>query len=321
METQLRNELKRPKKDRNQVLAVGHSRMSLLPRVANEMKPGTGYTFASVGLGGTTPRGWFYELRALDPAASQYSAIIIPSDDYDEPDAVSDFLDDRELDLHYLIARLQIRDVFDLPWSYSDNTLKWIAFRDLFLKSLVYRRDFLEFLNHTNQRLQKVRLNTEASAGWFYDFRGTEDNLVGLEVDWQQHLIRFPARITPEESGGIQNELFYPIGPDTGRATAYYRYWYGRIVDYYHGSRTKVIFLRVPRAPIPPPAHAPKLTSAVRRLASHPGVIVLNEHLFDALERPEFFWDGWHLNGEGMARFSRVLATEVLRVLGPPPQS
>ena len=69
MELQLRNEIRRPKPNRNQVLAVGHSRMPLLPRVVNEEKPGTGYTFASIALGGTTPRSWFYELRAVDPDA------------------------------------------------------------------------------------------------------------------------------------------------------------------------------------------------------------------------------------------------------------
>ena len=56
MELQIRNEIRRPKPDRNQVLAVGHSRMALLPRVVNQEKPGTGYTFATIGLGGTTPR-------------------------------------------------------------------------------------------------------------------------------------------------------------------------------------------------------------------------------------------------------------------------
>jgi hypothetical protein len=45
---------------------------------------------------------------------------------------------------------------------------------------------------------------------------------------------------------------------------------------------------------------------------------VLDEHLFDQLERPDFFWDAWHLNGAGMNVFSRLLATEVRRVLGPP---
>jgi len=53
MELQIQNEIRRPKPDRNQVLAVGHSRMALMPRIANEMQPATGYTFATIGLGGT----------------------------------------------------------------------------------------------------------------------------------------------------------------------------------------------------------------------------------------------------------------------------
>ena len=95
MELQLRNELRRPKPNHNQVLAVGHSRMALLPRVVNEEKPGTGYTFATIGLGGTTPRAWYYALRAVDPDATKYAAIVIPSDDYNEPDSY-DYQSERE---------------------------------------------------------------------------------------------------------------------------------------------------------------------------------------------------------------------------------
>ena len=90
MEVQIQNEIRRPKPDRNQVLAVGHSRMALLPRIENEKKPGTGYTFATIGLGGTTPRTWYYALRAVDPDAHNYAAILIPEDDYNEPDTWGD---------------------------------------------------------------------------------------------------------------------------------------------------------------------------------------------------------------------------------------
>ncbi len=110
VESLLRNELRRAKPDRNQVLAVGHSRMALLPRVANEMKAETGYTFGTIALGGTSPRGWYYELRAVDPTARAYAAIVIPSDDYDEPDGEED-LADRETDPYYLVNRLQLRDL------------------------------------------------------------------------------------------------------------------------------------------------------------------------------------------------------------------
>jgi hypothetical protein len=53
-------------------------------------------------------------------------------------------------------------------------------------------------------------------------------------------------------------------------------------------------------------------------LAAQPGVVLLDEHRFDELERPELFGDPLHLNGEGVLRFSRILAEEVRRILGPP---
>jgi hypothetical protein len=56
MELLLRDEIARPKLDSNQVLVVGHSRMAILPRIANELTGQTGYTYGSVALGGSTPR-------------------------------------------------------------------------------------------------------------------------------------------------------------------------------------------------------------------------------------------------------------------------
>ncbi len=120
LELQLGNEIRRPKPNRNQVLAVGHSRMSLLPRVVNEEKPGTGYTFATIGLGGTTPRIWYYALRAVDPSAHNYAAIIIPSDDFNEPDNY-DYQSEREADLHYLLARLELRDLLRISLDLSQQ--------------------------------------------------------------------------------------------------------------------------------------------------------------------------------------------------------
>ena len=98
--------------------------MSLLPRVVNQENPGTGYTFASIALGGTTPRIWYYALRAVDPSARNYAAIVIPTDDYNEPDRY-DYQSERETDLHYLIARLRLRDLAEFPWTYRSKKLQW----------------------------------------------------------------------------------------------------------------------------------------------------------------------------------------------------
>jgi hypothetical protein len=317
METQLNNELKRPKPDRNQVLAVGHSRMALLPRVANDMKPSTGYRFASVGIGGTTVRCWYYELRELDPHANRYSAIIIPSDDYNEPDSYEN-LNDRDLDTRYLIARLKLGDLPEYPQSFDDYKLKWVTFGDILFKGYVYKRDFLDFLSHPEERIAKSSLNDRDSHGWYYDYVGPDHSVAGLEIDWQHNVAHYPASFTAEQRKLIEDVLFGPKPPDAGVLTGYLRRWYGRIIDHYRGSGTKLIFLRVPRAPQPPPDRPPKVNSAIRQIASQPDVVVLDEHLFDRLEHTDVFADPMHLNGEGMNQFSRILATEVRRVLGPP---
>ncbi len=132
MELQLRNEIRRPKLNRNQVLALGDSRMPLLPRVPNEEKPGTGYTFATVALGGTSPRTWYYALRSVDPTARNYAAIVIPSADYNEPDSF-DYDSEREADLHYLIARLELRDLLEFPRTYRNKKLQWLIVRGMIL--------------------------------------------------------------------------------------------------------------------------------------------------------------------------------------------
>ncbi len=317
MELQLRNEIRRAKPDRNQVLAVGHSRMALLPRVVNEEKPGTGYTFATIGLGGTTPRDWYYALRAVDPKARNYAAIVIPSDDYNEPDTF-DYQSERETDLHYLIARLELRDLREFPWTYRDKKLQWAIVRGMILKGTIYKRDFLEFVQHPAARIAKARYYASDSAGWYYGYGGADENLTGLQIDWQRKTMQIPSRVPENRRRDIESELFSARPPDQGRETAYLRYWYGRMVDYYRGSGTKLIFLRVPRAAVSPPDAPPKLASAVRQIASQPDVNVLDERLFNQLEHPDLFWDGWHLNRDGMEQFSRILATEVRRVLGPP---
>jgi hypothetical protein len=48
--------------------------------------------------------------------------------------------------------------------------------------------------------------------------------------------------------------------------------------------------------------------SAIRELASRPGVYLLDEHAFDEFERPELFYDLHHLNATGRERFSTKFA-------------
>ncbi len=81
---------------------------------------------------------------------------MIPTDDFNEPDTY-DYQSERETDLHYLIARLGFRDLMEFPWTYRSRKLQWVTFRGIILKGFVYKRDFLEFLDHPLARIAKAR--------------------------------------------------------------------------------------------------------------------------------------------------------------------
>jgi hypothetical protein len=317
MEVLLRDEIARPKLDWNQVLVVGHSRMGVLPRVANELTGQTGYTYGSIALGGSTPRAWYYQIRAVDPGRDRYAAVVLPSDSYEEPDSFDD-LRNREADSHYLLARLGLADAFDFPWTFERVDFRWKAFFGIFFRGYVLKRDFLAFLQHPLDRLKKVDLYRRDAFGSRYRFMGENHNLAGLAIDWERKKAHFPDSFTPAQRQLIEDVLFQPRPPDRGITTAYCKEWYGRIADHYRGSRTRLIFLQVPAAPIPPPPFPRNPNSAVRQLAARPNVSLIDEHFFDELERPELFGDPLHLNRDGTERFSHMVAAEVGRILGPP---
>lgn len=317
IETRLTNETERATGDRNQVVAVGDSRMALNPRLANALIHETGYTFATISVGGTTPRCWYYQLRAADPAAHRYAAVIVPSSDYDEADEYESRVN-RPYDLHYVLAELRLTDLLEFSASFRAWDMRRTMAESILFKGLVYRRDLHELLLQPAKRRADIKLNYENSASWAYDFEGEQRSLAGVSVDWGARIIHFPNGFPPDQQELTRGELLRPRPPQTGETTRYCRYWYGRILAYYHGSGTKVIFVQVPRWPLPIPGfEIHNLNSAARACRSNPDAIVLDERLLEPLERPEFFMDGIHLNREGTRRFTEILAREVRRVLGP----
>ena len=193
VETFIDNELRRARTDANQVLGIGDSRLqgALMPRVANQLRSETGYTFANISTAGSTPRCWYYMLRDVDPGANHYSAIMISVDSYDDAETWEDFAD-RQTDLHYLIARLRLSDLFEFSGSYHDPQRKWEAFRGILVKGLVYKQDFQNFLLHPRTRLAYVKLSRRDSVHWFYDYVGSGEDMQGVEVDFAARTLKMP---------------------------------------------------------------------------------------------------------------------------------
>lgn len=317
----LATEKKRASTGGRRVLVAGDSRMGLLPRIANQLSPQLDYTFGFIGVAGTRPRCWYYMLRDADPTARRYAAVILPVGDYDDEDT----RDDQEewiVDLRYVAARLRLPDVLDFAGSYRSLRGRWQALRGGLFKGAVYSEDFHAFLLDPLARVRTAQRAKRDSGVWTDNYEPDRRNLNGLRVDWNARRITFPEGLTAAEREVIERVLLEPAVPQTGRCAIYRRRWFGRIIQRYRGTGTRVIFMRLPRGPVPRPAWlVQKTSSSIREFASQPHVTLLDEHLFEPLERLEFYHDPLHLNAEGAVRFSTILAQEVRAVLGPPPDA
>jgi hypothetical protein len=302
----------------NLVVTLGNSRMGYTPRIVDLRPRQTGYAVRTAGVPGSDPRSWYYLLRDLDPTARRYRAVVFGVDDYDDEDRAFHSDDDIRA-LHYCIARLRWYDAIDFARSFHSREVQWEALRGAVLKGVALQSDIQAFLAHPLKRIAYVRLCHRGWPDWTYGYVESDRNMVGLQIDWSTLKAAYPPGMTDEQKDTVRNYLLHAPDPQTGRMANYCRTWLGRIAGRYRDSRTKVIFFRLPRGPIPRPDYlVKKLSGSIRELASRPNVILANEHLFDSLEHPEYFKDAMHMNRDGLDRFSPMLADEVARILGPP---
>ena len=298
----------------NLIVTLGDSRFAYYPRVANQQTAATGFTFRSAGVAGTDARAWYYMLRDLDPTRDRYRAIVFGVEDYDDEDGAYDVSDDLTA-LHYVAARLRLTDVVPFALSFHSPAARWEAFRGSLFKGIVFQRDILALLTHPAKRLADVKLTNGGYEEWTYGYVETDRNVVGLKVDWPTLTASFPPG-----NDGLRDQMnccvLYRPYPQTGQIAEFRRKWFGRLLERYRGTPTKLVFLRLPRGPSPrPDGLVQKKSSSIREFAARPGVLLADEHAFDSLERPELFKDAFHLNNAGCALFSVRMAQEVARLL------
>ncbi len=318
LELVLNNEIQREKKDGNQILTIGDSRMGFFPRYANALHSELGYTFGTVASAGTTPRCWYYLLRAADPTHRQYRAIVIALDDFDDNGRAEDF-SQREIDVKFVAPRLGWLDIADFAGSYPQWGQRARAAFAIAFHGFAYNRDFQDFLLNPAQRIEQAGVMREGSWHWFADYRGPDTDVAGFTIDWKRRSFTAPPGLAPALAERFRDELFGRIYPAPPPRTAYLRRWLGAIVDAYQGSPTKIIFIKLPRGPYPRPDFPPRNPdSSVRGLARDPNVILDSEGAFEALEDPKLFLDPMHFNGPGEEAFSVMLGRRVRALTGPP---
>lgn len=296
-----------------QALAVGDSRMGLKVRVANDLTPETALQWGTIAVPGTTPRCWYYMLREVDPHANRYAAIVIGVESYD--DRSFEDQNNRELDINYLTPLVGFADFFRFVPSFESWPLRLHAAEAILFKGLAYQRDVQDLLARPRTRQQVARIQHQSAATWYYNAVWEQHSLAGMSVDWEARKLELPGWLSPQKRQEVEEVLLRDPPPYFEPYARYRRRWLGAIADRYRGSRTKLIFLQLPRGPVVRAGLASDSSSSIRDLAAEGKAVLLDSHSFDSLERPEFFGDAMHLNEAGATVFTGMAARRVGRIL------
>lgn len=294
----------------NSILAEGFS-----ARVA-ESEAGGRVRFANLSVPGSTPRAWYYELRAADPDARRYRAIVVQVEEYSDEDGFAPMADSI-VDVHLIDGLLAPFDAIDFASSYQSARLRFEALRGALLKGYIFKSDLQAFLEAPSQRVEKVALYQRGYAGWTYDYEGHQESLNGINVDWAHDSIQFPPGVPGDVRERVRTTVLRKRAPVTGMQARYRQRWFGRMLDRYRTSATCIIFIRPPRGPVVNPSFdSPNEPSTIRGFAARSNVTVVPAEAFQSLEDPQNFWDDLHMNATGRNQFSRMLAREVEPLAG-----
>jgi hypothetical protein len=304
-----------PHADLPEVLVVGDSRIAEgFSAPAAGTADGNRIRYWNFGIGGATPRIWYYELRDGDPTRRRFAAIVLALDQYSDQDSV-DSIQDRFIDLNFVIGRLRLSDCADFASSMKTREYQARALSGCLLKGIALRRDAQEFLRHRKDRLKRAKDWRVNGLGYVNGYPGHAEDLRGLSADFVNRTIHFPPGLDTERHDTVQAMVMREPAPQTGETTQYRKLWLGRIIDLYKDSPTQIVFLELPRAPLPIP-ESPQPAAFLEWALRRPHVSAVPSSTFRDLERPEMFFDGLHLDSVGRGIFTERIATRIPELIG-----
>lgn len=275
-----------------------------------EEQVGGSWRFVNAAIPGSTPRVWFYLLRAIDPGRDRNRLVVIPLRDYPDFD-IPEHLSNRMLDVRTAILHLGPLDLPRLLASFDGWGSRFRVLRAVLLKGEVLKEDLQDLLDDPLRRWNRIEQSARTWARSRHVYPGHKGSLEGLRYDPSSETFVFPTSVSEERRSRLVRSLSRPT--QRGRMRRYRQLWLTAIVDYYRNSPTRVVFLRLPRGPIVASYRKePSDPGVVDELARRPNVEELPEDLFDDLEKPRYFFDELHVNNLGRERFTTILIDALL---------
>jgi len=308
LEVLTRAERERAASGLKEVLVLGDSRMAegFSTTVADELGSAAGFKFVNLTEPASTVSSWYYMLREVDPAARRYSAIVVPYGIGYEP-STADLLR-----ISIAAPLLRYGDCFNFPTALQRFSGRFCAFTACILRVSAYQSDVTDLLEHPIARIISVQQETEGLQ-FRAAYKGRDYDLVGTSYDPTTGQITFASKLTEAQRQAVRKSLIQPSQSDTEYSLKLQREWVPRILNRYSNNSTAIVLTPVPRGPF---AELPGFSKAYQSIL--PSSVIqrttfsVPEQTFDFLEKPEYYFDAFHLNAKGRQRFTEALVSKLV---------
>jgi len=245
-------------------------------------------------------------LREVDPTAQRYSAIVVPYGIGYEP-STADLLR-----ISMAAPLLRYGDCFDFPSAFQRWSGWFRAFTACILRGSAYQSDVTNLLEHPIARIRGVQHETERIHSRDV-YKGRDYDLVGTSYDPRTGQVTFAPKLTEAQRQAVRKSLIEPSESDTEYSLKLQREWVPRILNRYSNSSTAIVLTPVPRGPF---AELPGFSKAYQSILPSNVIqrttFAVPEQTFDFLEKPEYYFDAFHLNAKGRQRFTEALVSKLV---------
>src|SRR6266404_3410397 len=308
LELLTRTEKQRPASGLKEVLVLGDSRMAegFSNTVADELGSAAGFKFVNLAEPASSVNSWYYMLREIDPKARRYWAIVVPYAIGYEP-ATAD-----PLRISMAAPLLHYGDCFNFASAFQRWSGRFRAFTACILRGSAYQSDVTDLLESPIARIKSVQQEAERLRSRAV-YKGRDYDLVGTSYDPTTGQVTFAPKLTEAQRAAVRKSLIQPSQSDMEYSLKLQRDWIPRILNRYSKSSTAIVLTPVPRGPfVDLPAFFMAYHSVLPSVITQRTTFSVPEQTFEFLEKPEYYFDAFHLNAKGRQRFTETLVGELV---------
>jgi hypothetical protein len=294
-----------------EVLVLGDSRMAegFSAAVADKLSSVAGFKFVNLAEPACSVNIWPYMLREVDPTTRRYWAIVVPYGIGYEPNSADN------LRISMAAPLLRYEDWFNFASGFQQWSGRFRAFTACILRGSAFQSDVVDLLEHPIARIRSIQLEPKRIRSR-EAYKGRDSDIIGTSYDPITGQVTFPPELTEAQREAIRDSLMQPSQSETQRFLKMQRDGIQQILNRYSASPTEIVLTPTPRGPFAGlPGASMTLRAAFPSVMMQKAAFSLPEQTFNFLEKPEYYFDGYHLNARGRQRFTEMLVAELVRRL------